>query len=128
MSNPLLNKQFVAEAAINQFRIVKFGSTDDFVVQGAAVGDALIGICNFIAPAAGERVDIILAGIGEVQLGGTVTRGGLVTSNATGQGVAAAPAQARCAADPAARRAEVQRQEIEGPCAEFSAKTLLPCA
>jgi hypothetical protein len=92
MSNPLLNKQFVAETAINQFRIVKFGSTDDFVVQGAAVGDALIGICNFIAPAAGERVDIILAGIGEVQLGGTVARGGLVTSNATGQGVAAAPA------------------------------------
>lgn len=92
MSNPLLNKQYVAEAAINIHRIVQFGSTDDFVIQGAAVGNSLIGVCNFVAPTLGERVDIIHAGIAEVRLGGSVTRGGLITTDATGQGVAAAPA------------------------------------
>lgn len=92
MSNPLLNKQYVAEAAIAIHRIVVFGSTDDFVIQGSAATQPLIGICNFINPIAGERVDILMAGIGEVRLGGPVTRGGLITSDATGQGVAAAPA------------------------------------
>lgn len=91
MSNPILVKQFVAEAAINPNRIVKFGSTDDYVVQGAAPGDSLLGIVEGIAPALGERVDVVLGGIAEVKLGtGGITRGAGVTSDATGQGVAAA--------------------------------------
>ncbi|HMN55647.1 MAG TPA: DUF2190 domain-containing protein [Ottowia sp.] len=92
MSNPLLTKSFVAEAAINTYRIVKFGTTDDAVIQGAAAADALIGVVESVAPALGERCDVVLAGIAEVKLGGGVTRGGLVTSDGTGQGVAAAPA------------------------------------
>lgn len=92
MSNPLLTKAFVAEAAINAYRIVKFGSTDDYVIQGAAAADALIGVVEGVAPAIGERCDVVLAGAAEVKLGGNVTRGGLVTSDSTGQGVAAAPA------------------------------------
>lgn len=92
MSNPLLVKQYFAEAAIAANRIVKFGTTDDVVIQGAAATDSLIGVVEGVAPAIGERCDVVLAGIAEVVLGGNVTRGGLVTSNATGQGVAAAPA------------------------------------
>lgn len=92
MSNPLMTKQEVAEAAINTYRIVKFGSTDDFVVQAAAVGDSMIGIVENVSPAIGERCAVVMAGIAELTLGGTVTRGGLITSNGTGQGVAAAPA------------------------------------
>jgi hypothetical protein len=82
----------VAEAAVNANRIVKFGTTDEVVIQGAAATDSLIGVVEGVAPAIGERCDVVLAGIAEVVLGGSVTRGGLVTSNATGQGVAAAPA------------------------------------
>lgn len=92
MSNQLLTKAFVAEAAIAANRIVKFGSTDDYVVQGAAATDGLFGIVAGVAPAAGERCDVTLAGIEELKLGGTVVRGGPITSDATGQGVAAAPA------------------------------------
>lgn len=91
MSNPLLTKSYTAEAAINAYRIVKFGTTDDVVIQGAAATDSLIGVVEGVAPASGERCDVVMAGIAEVVLGGSVTRGGLVTSNATGQGVAAAP-------------------------------------
>jgi len=91
MSNPLLVKQFIAEAAINANRIVKFGTTDEVVIQGAAATDSLIGVVEGVAPAIGEHCDVTLAGIAEVKLGGNVTRGGLVTSDGTGQGVAAAP-------------------------------------
>lgn len=92
MSNQLLTKAFLAEAAIAANRIVKFGSTDDYVVQGAAVSDSIFGVVGGIAPAIGERCDVTLVGIEEVKLGGTVVRGGPITSDATGQGVAAAPA------------------------------------
>jgi hypothetical protein len=90
MSNPLLVKNKVAEAAITANSIVKFGSTDDFVVLGAAAGDAVIGVVEGIAPAAGERVDVVLGGIAEVKLAGAVTRGGGVVANASGLAVAAA--------------------------------------
>ncbi len=90
MSNQLITKQYVAEAAIAANRIVKFGTTDEFVVQGAAAGDALIGVVEGVAPALGERCDVVHFGIADLTLGGTVARGAAVTSDATGRGVAAA--------------------------------------
>ncbi|HOW46625.1 MAG TPA: DUF2190 domain-containing protein [Rubrivivax sp.] len=92
MSNQTLTKNLIAEAGIASYRIVKFGSTDDYVVQGAAVSDLLIGVVETVAPSAGERCDVVMAGIAEVSIGGNVTRGALLTSNGSGQGVAAAPA------------------------------------
>lgn len=88
--NTLLEKSYVAEAAIAANRIVKPGSTDHFVVAGAASADLLIGVTH-MAPAANERVDVMVQGIADVKLGGGVTRGQWITSDATGQGVAAAP-------------------------------------
>lgn len=92
MANQLLTKTYVAEAAIAANRIVKFGSTDDYVVQGAAATDAVFGVIGGVAPAISERCDVTLAGIEDLKLGGAVVRGGPITSDATGQGVAAAPA------------------------------------
>ena len=40
----------------------------------------------------GERVDVVMTGIADLQLGGTVARGSWVTVDAQGRGVAAAPA------------------------------------
>lgn len=83
----------IAEAAIAARRIVKFGTADDKVVQGAAATDSIIGVCAQPGGAAiDERVDVALSGIVEVEMGGTVNRGDPVTSDATGKGVAAAPA------------------------------------
>lgn len=92
MSNQTMTKQYVAEAAIAAWRIVKFGSTDNYVVQSDAVGDSLIGVVEGVAPAAGERCDVVMAGIAELTLGGSVTRGALLTTDANGKGVTAAPA------------------------------------
>lgn len=97
MNNPGLIKKFKAGATIAKNRIVKFGADDNHVIQGAAATDSLIGIVDFPGPLSDtclveESVDVVLNGVAEIKLGGTVVRGGLLTSDATGQGVAAAPA------------------------------------
>lgn len=89
--NSLLQKAYVAEAAIAAARIVKFGAADGQVLQAAAVGDKLIGVSNEIGPSINERCDIVRAGIADVTLGGAVTRGDPITSDANGKGVAAVP-------------------------------------
>lgn len=89
--NILLAKNFLAEAAILANRIVKFGAADGGVLQAAAVGDKLIGVTDNIGPASGERCDIIVAGIADIKAGGAITRGDLITTDATGQAVTAAP-------------------------------------
>ena len=89
--NPGLTKNYDAEAAILANLIVKFGTGDTVVIPGAASTDDLIGVNENIDVAINEPADVIHSGIADVKLGGTVTRGGLITSDATGQGVAAAP-------------------------------------
>jgi len=92
MNNPMLTKSFVAGAAITKYRIVKFGADDDTVVQGAAATDSLIGVADALGAESGRRVDVIMAGAADVEYGGNVTRGALLTSDANGKAVAAAPA------------------------------------
>lgn len=93
MSNPTLIKNYVAEAAITARRIVKTGATDYAVLMAAAATDAIIGVADELGQATvNGRVDIVQAGIADVEFGGTVARGALVTADATGKAVAAAPA------------------------------------
>ncbi|WP_290889393.1 capsid cement protein [Arenimonas sp.] len=92
MSNQLLTKAFLAGGAIPAGSLVKFGADDNTVVVSAAAADAHIGVVESFDVASGERCDVVMAGIAEVKIGGGITRGGPVTSNASGQGVAAAPA------------------------------------
>lgn len=92
MANVGLIKQGTAEAAIAAFRIVKFGAADGGYLQAAAAADLLVGVCEAVGPASGERVDVIKSGIADVEFGGTVTRGQPVTSDANGKAVVAAPA------------------------------------
>lgn len=92
MGNPTLIKQGTAEAAVSPYRIVKFGAADGGYVQAAAATDFLVGVCESVGSALGERIDVIKAGIADVEFGGTVTRGGPVTADANGKAVAAAPA------------------------------------
>jgi hypothetical protein len=92
VSNQLMTKAFVAGGAIPAGSIVKFGADDNTVIVSAAATDAHIGVVESFDVASGERCDVMTHGIAEVKLGGTVTRGGPLTSNAAGLGVAAAPA------------------------------------
>lgn len=90
MANETLIKSYLAGAAIATNRIVKFDTSDGVVIQAAAAADLSIGVCGAVAPASGERVDIVQAGIAEVEFAGVVARGALVTADANGKGVAAA--------------------------------------
>lgn len=90
MATPLMTKALVAAAAIATYRIVKFDTTDDTVATAAAAADLSIGINEGIAPATGERVDVVMAGLAEVTLGATVARGAAVTADALGRAVTAA--------------------------------------
>lgn len=88
MSNPTLQKSYVASAAISPFRIVKLGAADGQVTSGAAATDLLIGVCNEVGPAINERCDVIHSGIAFVEAGAAVTRGSSITSDASGRGIA----------------------------------------
>jgi len=89
MNNPSLIKNFIAEAAVAPYRIVKFGTNDDSVVQAAAAADASIGVNGALAGDIGKRVDIVLLGATEVEYGAAVTRGDLLTADADGKAVPA---------------------------------------
>ncbi len=86
-----IEKSVKAGAAITAFTIAKFGNDDDTMIPGAAVSDSLCGVFQHAADSAAE-VRVMLTGISRLKLGGTVTRGDYITSDASGQGVAATPA------------------------------------
>jgi hypothetical protein len=88
--NHEFNKGFVAGAAIAAKRIVKFGAADNAAIQAAAATDALMGVSD-LAASTGEHVTVVMGGIAIVEYGGPVTRGGLLTADANGKAVAAAP-------------------------------------
>lgn len=92
MANNGLTKSYTAEGAITANTIVKVGAADYGVLAAAAVADKSIGISTDIAAASGERCDVVHSGIADLKLGGTVARGDLLTSDASGFGVTAAPA------------------------------------
>lgn len=89
MRTETLIKTYEADAAIVKYRIVKHGDADGDVAQAAASHDALIGIADRLGAAAADRVEIVRAGIAEVEYGGTVARGDLLTSDANGKAVVA---------------------------------------
>lgn len=91
MSNPLLFKAFTAGGAIAPYRLVKFSAAET-VVQSAAAADAHVGVNTDLTVALGERVEVMTHGIAYVEAGAAITIGTLITADAQGRGVTAAPA------------------------------------
>lgn len=93
MNNPGLIKAFIATLVIAPYRIVKFGADDHHVVVSAASSDAHIGVTGAVVPiVALSPIDIVMDDIPEIEYGGIVTRGDLLTSDAQGRAIKAAPA------------------------------------
>jgi len=91
MTSPVLTKNFTTGAATEPYRLVKL-TGDDQVEHAAATTDTIIGATGEIGTdGAGERQDVHVVGIAEVELGGTVSRSDHVTSDATGKAVTASP-------------------------------------
>ena len=90
MRNQGLQKSYTAEAAIAAYRIVKFGAADGGVLQASAAADKLIGVTDRLAAAvANDRIDIVRSGISEVEYGGTIAAGDLLTADASGRAIVA---------------------------------------
>lgn len=93
MSKPTLVKSFIAGGVIADKRFVKFGANDGEVLQAAAATDLIIGVS--LQPGGvvqGDRVDVVMGGIAEVDCAGVIARGGEMTSDANGKALAPAPA------------------------------------
>jgi len=90
--NPILTKNFTAGGTISPYRVAKFGADDNTVLQAAASTDSLLGVVNIPEggdAASGDSVDVVIAGIANVEYGGNITRGDLLTSDANGKVVTA---------------------------------------
>jgi hypothetical protein len=87
-----LIKNFTAESVIEKRRLVTFGSAEGHAAR-AGVGDVLMGTTAIRGAAAiGDRVDVCLDNIREVEFGGPVAFKDPLTSDATGRAVKAEPA------------------------------------
>ena len=88
-----IEKETKCTAAIAvAFTIAKPGADDDTDSVSTAVTESLIGIFQHTTVAAGDTVRLMMTGISRIKLGGTVTRGDRLTSDAAAKGVTAAPA------------------------------------
>jgi len=90
MSHVLMWRAADAGGAISPHRIVKYGNADGKVVQSTAAADAHVGVSGRASAASGGRVEIARSGIADIEYGGNVTRGVLLTADADGKAVAAA--------------------------------------
>lgn len=86
-----LEKSVKCTAAIaTAFTIGKFGADDDTMSLATGATDGLIGIFQHITANANDSVRVMLTGgISRLKLGGAVTRGDRITSDANGKGVKA---------------------------------------
>lgn len=83
-----LEKSVKSTAAVAAFTIAKFGADDDTLSSATASTEDLVGVFQHATTAAGQEVRVMLGGITRVVLGGTVARGGWVTSDANAKAVA----------------------------------------
>ena len=75
-----------ADQTNNQFCFMKMGSADFTVVITAAATDAPIGVLQD-TPLSGDSAGVAFSGITKIVLGGTVTRGDRVGTDANGHAV-----------------------------------------
>lgn len=95
MTTPLI-KSYEASAAILANRIVVFSdaAASSRVATAAAATTPAIGVSGPLGAAQGEMCDTILGGLAQLKLGGTVTAGAPIMSDANGAGIAAVAAAA----------------------------------
>lgn len=91
---PTFIKSYVAAADVAGNRIVKYADpgTDATVDTAAANTDPSLGVSDRLGAEAGEMLDVHRGGLVDLQLGGTVTAGAPLTSDADGKAIAAVAA------------------------------------
>lgn len=94
----ILEKSLKCTAAVSTANVfAKFGADNDTCDVASSATDKSIGIVQHTTSAAGEITRLMLLGISDLKLGGTVTRSDELTSDANGKGVKAAAGQSTMA-------------------------------
>lgn len=88
MSANYLARSRVALVAIGAYLIVKAGAGTNDATLSTAATDKHLGTADELDTPVGDMVDINIAPIGLVKLGGTVAAGDLLTSDANGKAIA----------------------------------------
>lgn len=90
MSTPLI-KSYEASAAVTARRIVAFSdaAASAKVAMAATALVPAIGISGVLGAVSGEMCDTVLAGLAQLELGGTVTAGAPLMSDGSGRGITA---------------------------------------
>ncbi|MDD3236815.1 MAG: DUF2190 family protein [Candidatus Gastranaerophilales bacterium] len=81
-------KSYIAGADIPANRIVKF-SDDNKVVIATSPFDNLAGVTDSLDVKAGQTVDVFALGEKDIEFGGTVARGDMLTCDSNGKAVTA---------------------------------------
>lgn len=76
-------------AIATRYTIAKPGATDELYTVATAATENLVGVWQETQATAGARCKLMITGISSVLLGGTVTRGDYITSDANAKGVKA---------------------------------------
>lgn len=77
-----------AEGNVGRYRILKPGTADGSCVLATAATNKLLGTSDDLNHVTGETVDLAVGPVPFVKLGGTVTAGAWLTSDANGAAVA----------------------------------------
>jgi len=88
--NRLLAKTIIAAAEVRARRIVKLNASRQ-VLPSAADTDNHVGVSDTVGPVPiGERCDVIVTGIAEVEAGAAIAPGEAITADAQGRATPAA--------------------------------------
>ena len=89
MRSETLIKTFTAPAAVTAYTLVTFAAGNNAVEIANAVADPIIGISTSIGSQDNGRCDIVMGGVSEARIGGTVTKGDVLTTDASGRAILA---------------------------------------
>lgn len=89
MSIPTLIVSYPTSAAVTPKRIVRFSdaANTNKVALASAATQPMLGVSDAMGAPSGGMADIILGGLGELVLGGAVSAGDKLTSDAAGAAV-----------------------------------------
>lgn len=88
-----LVKNFNAEAKIERYRLVRFGATEGRVETATDGTKPLIGATGIHgAPSAGDRIDVLMDRVRDIEFGGAVAQGDPLTADGSGRAIKATPA------------------------------------
>jgi hypothetical protein len=89
MRTETLIKTFHAPAAVAGYTLVTFAAGVNTVETADNVADPILGLTTSVGSQGNGRCDVIVGGVSEARIGGTVTKGEVLTTDATGRAITA---------------------------------------